>query len=505
MDIRSYIDDLKEENLLVNFDDVSFDVSNIAYDSKKVSKGTLFVCKGAAFKKQYLKEAIEKGACCYVSEDCHDVNIPQIRVGDIRKAMAVIAGRFYDHPDRKLTLIGITGTKGKTTTAYYIKAILDTFLLNSGKKPAGILSGIFNYYGEDYEESSLTTPETFELFEKLSEASENGLEYLVMEVSSQALKYHRTYGLRFNFAGYLNLDEDHISPGEHSDFEDYKASKLLLFRACDVAVLNKDSEHYGDFLNESVDAKKVISFSSKGRDADYRACDINAKNGVLEFNIVYHDASKGTDEPVHKSNFKILSSGEFNIDNALLATSIGSELNVPYEDMKKALYNVKVPGRMEVVKSKGGRTAIVDFAHNKLSFIKLFEAVKKEYPDKRIAIVFGTPGGKAYDRRALMGMIAAKNADKVYITEDDPYKEKVEDICEEIRAEAVKYSDNIVVVLNRQDAIKRAAEETDAGWIILIVGKGIENSIKRKEGWVPMEPDNKCIERVFCEIESCKR
>ena len=173
--------------------------------------------------------------------------------------------------------------------------------------------------------------------------------------------------------------------------------------------------------------------------------------------------------------------------------------------MKEALYNVKVPGRMEVVKSRGGRIAIVDFAHNKLSFIKLFEAVKKEYPDKKIAIVFGTPGGKAYDRRALMGMIAAKNADKVYITEDDPYREKAEDICEEIRAEAVKYSDDIVVVLNRQDAIKRAAEETDAEWIILIAGKGIENSIKRKEGWVPMEPDNKCIERVFCEIESRKR
>lgn len=502
MNIQEFINDLKEENILIDFTKASFGVSNIAYDSKKVCKGTLFVCKGKTFKKKYLEEAIEKGASCYVSEIDYNLDIPHIKVSDIRKAMAVIACRFYDHPDRKLVLIGITGTKGKTTTAYYIKAILDRHLLNSGKKPAGILSGVFSYCGEGNEASELTTPETFELFDKLNEAVNNGLEYLVMEVSSQALKYHRTYGLRFAYAGYLNLDEDHISPEEHADFEDYKAAKLLLFKACDRAVLNKDSEHYDAFLKQSEGAEKMISFSSKGKAADYKAADINAKKSVLEFNVIYSGNSDGSSTLISKDKLKILSGGEFNVDNALLAISICSEIGVSYEDIKEGLYNVKVPGRMEIVKSAGGRIAIVDFAHNKLSFIKLFETVKKEYPDKKIAIVFGTPGGKAYDRRATMGIIAAQNADKLYITEDDPYMEEAEDICEEIRAVAAEYSNDVQVVVNRQAAIERAVNETDEGWIILIVGKGIEDVIKRKEGWVPMEPDNKCVERVFHESEA---
>ncbi len=267
--LQSFIDLFEKISVMVDhtcIEDAT--IENISYNSREVTENTLFFCKGAHFREQFLSDAINKGAVAYVAVQKYDVDVPCIIVSDIRKALYSTANFFYDNAWEKLNLIGITGTKGKSTTAYYIKNVLDEHLKNNNKKESGLASTLEIYDGVVRKPSTLTTPEPFELHKHFHNAEKSGTDFFTMEVSSQALKYGRTEGVNFKIGCYLNIGIDHISANEHPDFEDYFNSKMKLFTQCDTAVINLDSDLSERVVECSKNAKKVVTFSTKNPQAD---------------------------------------------------------------------------------------------------------------------------------------------------------------------------------------------------------------------------------------------
>ena len=264
--LGEYIDRLGKESLLAERQTGS--ISPLIQGMYR--RGTLFVCKGAHFREDFLRSAVEGGAFCYLSEtEYPDVKAPCILVSDIRKSMAILANFHYDDPWSRIPVIGITGTKGKSSTAYFVKSVLDCYMEKTGGKETGVVSSIETYDGIERFESHLTTPEPIDLERHFSNALEEGLSFMTMEVSSQALKYDRVLGVRFAAGAFLNIDYDHISPIEHPDWEDYFASKLELFRQCEKAVVNLDSDHIDRVLEAAKAAGSLITFSERDESADY--------------------------------------------------------------------------------------------------------------------------------------------------------------------------------------------------------------------------------------------
>lgn len=469
--IEEYINLFKEKGLLVSADEIdSRDVRYISYDSQDVSYGTLFVCKGAHFKDEYLQDALEKGAFCYVAEKRFESG-KGIIVNDIRKAMAFMASFYYNNVWDKLYLTGITGTKGKSSTAYMVKYILDDYLKENREKESAIVSGIDNFDGVIFEESHLTTPESFQLYKHFNNAYESGIKYLSMEVSSQALKYDRTLGVQYDIGAFLNIGEDHISGIEHPDFEDYFSSKLRLFSQCDCAVVNLNTDFEERVLEEAGKAPRVVTFGVGREDADIYGFDVEA-------------GEKGTSFKVRcdafEEEFSLGIRGLFNADNALAAIAICYALNIPLKNMKSGLKKARVAGRMEVFSDdERNIDVIVDYAHNKMSFETLFQSVKKEYPDRKVFIVFGCPGKKALGRRNELGTIAGKYADHVYITEEDAGEEPVLKICQEISDAVDAQGAEWDIITDRRDAIRESIEDAGKDTVILLTGKGRETRQKR--------------------------
>ncbi|MDR3294282.1 MAG: UDP-N-acetylmuramoyl-L-alanyl-D-glutamate--2,6-diaminopimelate ligase, partial [Clostridiales Family XIII bacterium] len=409
-------------------------ITGLSYDSREARPGTLFICKGAHFSAEYLKEALGRGAAGYVSETAYDgADAADFRradgqspavflVKDMRAALAALANYFYGDIWKKLKIIGITGTKGKSSTAYYVKFILDDWLAAQGKKPCAILSGIDNDDGVIREESHLTTPETLELHRHFKNAVDSGMEYLCMEVSSQALKYERTRGMVFEAACFLNIGEDHISAIEHSDYEDYFSSKLRIFPQCRTACVNLESDGTERILRAAGASSGLVTFGLSDA-ADIFACDIRSSEEGIRFRV----RGGGLD-----GEYAISMTGLFNVENALAAMSAASCLGVPPQHVAAGLWAAKVSGRMEVYWNAAGKIVIVDYAHNYMSFETLFKSVRKEYPDRRVSIVFGCPGKKALGRRKELGTLAGIYADEVYLTEEDAGEEDVLDICRDI-------------------------------------------------------------------------
>lgn len=475
----------------------NFEVAYISYNSRDIVKNTLFLCKGAHFKEDFLRDALNKGAVGYVSEKKYDVDAPCILVTDIRKAMYLMANFFYNNAWKKLTLVGITGTKGKSTTAYFLKYIFDEHLKDTGKK-SGLMSTLEIYDGIVNEESTLTTPEPFELHKHFNNAVKSNLSLFTMEVSSQALKYGRTAGVEFDIGCYLNIGIDHISAVEHPDFEDYFNSKMKLFSQCKTAVINLDSDKSEDVIKASKNAPQVITFSVKNPDADVYGFNIH-KDGS---NTVFTVKTKS-----FTADFTLSIPGLFNVSNALCAIAVCENLGISVETIRSGLFKAHTEGRMEVYESKDKKIAvIVDYAHNKLSFENIFESVRKEYPDRRISIAFGCPGNKAIIRRKDMGEVSGKLADFIYITEDDPAEENLMDICKTVAEyiDGVGGKDKYKIILDRGEAIKTAIEDCVGESVIILAGKGAETHQKRGLVSEPYESDAFFAQKYLKEYDERK-
>ena len=261
--IEEYIKELQKFNQIKEIKNLerieNKKVELLTYNSKNVTLDTMFVCKGSTFKPLYLLEAIKKGAMIYISEKEYTDIIPCILVKDIQKSLSILSNMYFNYPMDKLNVIGITGTKGKSTTSYYIKSIIDTYRFYRQENETAILSSIDTYDGINRFESHITTPESYDLNNHLYNAVKSNIKDIVMEVSSQALKYNRVYTLNYNYGVFLNIGEDHISPIEHTSFEDYFESKLKIFPKIKTALVNMDSDYYNRIIEEAQKSKKVIS------------------------------------------------------------------------------------------------------------------------------------------------------------------------------------------------------------------------------------------------------
>ena len=457
---------------LTNRLDLDRTVELVSYNSKEVVPGTLFICKGAHFKADYLAQAAKKGAFAYISETpWPEVELPCILVSEIRRALAPLAVKYYNDPSQKVKVIGITGTKGKSSTAYYLKHILDGLGGPEGR-PCGVISSIDTYDGVERFESHLTTPEPLELQKHFAHAAASGLEYVVMEVSSQALKYHRTLGTRFAAAVFLNIGTDHISPIEHPDFDDYFQSKLKIFTQADFSCVNLDCEHAPEALEAARAAcGTVFTFSRRDPAAGVYGHDVRKAGGDILFGVEAAQLS---------GQYRLTMPGLFNVDNALAAIAVCRGLGIPQEAVREGLARARVPGRMEVYSSENGDvTAIVDYAHNRMSFETLFRSVREEYPGRRIVTVFGCPGKKAFDRRRDLGEVSGEWSDLVVLTEEDSGEEDTVSICKEIAGHVEGKGCRYDIQPNRGEAIRQAVLSCTVPSVILITGKGAETRQKR--------------------------
>ncbi|NCB63098.1 MAG: UDP-N-acetylmuramyl-tripeptide synthetase, partial [Clostridia bacterium] len=453
-------------------------VSLVSCDSQSVAENTLFIVKGAHFKGEYLADAIRKGAFAYIA----DHEFPEgtgatcLLVNNVRAAMALLADFYYDHPSRKLGVVGITGTKGKSSTTYYLKYIFDEYLATKKKPESGVVSSIDTYDGVERFESHLTTPEPLDLERHFYNATESGLDYLTMEVSSQALKYDRMVGVELAAAVFLNIGYDHISPLEHPDFEDYFASKLRIFEHSRLVCINLDSDEAARIQSAAASCPRIITFSELDPAAAVYGSNVRKDGQDILFRVK---------TPRFNREFRLTMPGLFNVQNALAAISVCEGLGIPEQCIYVGLMKARVPGRMEVYNNANSNvTAIVDYAHNRLSFQKLFESVKEEYPGRRVVIVFGCPGKKAVDRRKDLSEIAARYSDLVVITEEDAGEEDVLDISREMAVHVETVGCDYSIEPDRGEAIRMAIMGSDRPSVILITGKGAETRQKRGTAYI---------------------
>ena len=469
---------LEKYNLLIESNIIKDDTINyISFDSRddQIVPSTLFFCKGLHYKEEYLINTLDKGVTCYIGERVYLDNINYFIVNDIRKAMIVVADTFYKQSYLDIETVGITGTKGKTTVTYFLKNILDRQL----KGESAIISTIEVITGSRHEKSDLTTPEPLDLHKYFYETRYNNIKYLTMEVTSQSYKTRRVEGVKFKHGMFLNIGLDHISDLEHESFEDYFNCKLELIKNCDDMVINYNMDDYEIVKNTCIaNNVKYITYGSTNR-ADYYYTNVIKDDNGLIFTVV-------SDKYKFNERFKINMLGIFNVENALSSIVMALNMGVDKNIIKDGLEATYIPGRMNIVKNKG-ITVIVDFAHNGLSFSKLYEAIKADFPNKNIISVGGIPGNRDEVRKRDFGVIVGMNSNKVIITTDSPAYDDPKDICNDI----IKFmtNDNYEIILDRKEAIKKAIDDACSNDVVVLIGKGDETFQKINGKLVPYETD----------------
>ena len=447
--------------------DLDKEIKGIESNSKNVKKGFMFVAiKGFSVDgHEFIKEAIENGASVVVAEDSSKIksvkfpeDVTVILATNTREVLAISASNFYKNPSKKFKLIGITGTKGKTTTTFMIKEILE----KAGKK-VGLIGTIAIYInGEKIKDSDRTTPESLELQQLFAKMVDEGVEYVVMEVSSQSLKLHRVDGCEFDYVAFTNFSEDHISEKEHPDIKDYFESKLKLFNMCKKGFVNIDDLQGAKIPGMFPDNE--ITRYGIDNSGDFLARDITITNSYVDFRAKLTDRN---------DRVKVDIPGRFTVYNALLAIAICKRIGIDAETMKEALLNVKVPGRSEMVDNKLEIPIMIDYAHSPESLQNILKAVKS-YTRGRVISVFGCGGDRDARKRPVMGEISGKIADYTIITSDNPRTENPKSIIEEIEEGIKKTKGKYEVIIDRKEAIKKAIKMANKTDIIVLAGKGHE-------------------------------
>lgn len=456
------------------------EIQDVVYDSRKVTPGCLFVCiRGANFDgHEFASKAAAQGAAALiVSEDIvpgaePETPVTVIRVEDTRYALAFISAAWFSYPAEKLRTIGITGTKGKTTTAYLVKSILE----NAGVK-TGLIGTIEVIIGERHIPAQNTTPESYLLQKYLNDMAEEGCEAVVMEVSSQGLMLHRTQGFVFDYGIFTNLEPDHIGPNEHKSFEEYMECKGLLFKQCRVGIVNADDVHC-----ESVIKGHTCEIERFGMS---EGCDLRA--AALSF--VTRPGELGVEfrtEGLLNLQVEVPTPGKFSVYNALTALAICRHFRVGEEDMKAALLSAGVKGRIEMIKVSDEFTLMIDYAHNAMSLKSLLTTLR-EYRPARLVCLFGCGGNRSRQRRFEMGEISGQLADLTVITSDNPRFEKPEDIIRDIRTGIERTEGEFVEIPDRKEAIAYVIENGRPGDIIVLAGKGHEDYQEIKGVKYPMD------------------
>ena len=465
------------------------EISGVIYDSRKVCEDCLFICiKGANFDgHDYAAQVAEKAKVLVVSREVPELkgmDVTVIQVEDTRYAMAFISAAYFEHPADKLKVIGITGTKGKTTTTYLVKSILE----NAGYK-VGLVGTIETIIGNRHIPANNTTPESYVLQESFAQMVAAGLDAVVMEVSSQGLMLHRTQGFVFDYGIFTNLEPDHIGPNEHESFEDYMHCKGLLFKQCRIGIVNGDDKHVEQVVQGHTCELEYFGMEDR---ADLKAENIELmrKGGVLgvQFDV------KG----LMDMHVEVATPGRFSVYNALTAIAICRHFKVNSENIKRALLEAKVKGRIEPVKVSDEFTLLIDYAHNAMSLESLLSTLK-EYAPHRLVCLFGCGGNRSKLRRYEMGEISGKLADLTIITSDNPRFEEPQDIIEDIKIGMAKTTGKYVEICDRKDAIAYAIKNGEPGDIIVLAGKGHEDYQEIKGVKYPMD-ERDLIAEILTEV-----
>lgn len=443
--------------------DIEIEVNNISYDSRKVGKEEAFICLvGASVDgHDYIEKAIESGAnTIIVQKDINiDSDVTVIKLEDTRKSLSRLAINYFDNPSSELTTIAITGTKGKTTTSFMIKNILE-----EDDKKVGVIGTMGVFFGDKHYSTVNTTPESYDIQKYLREMVNDGVKYLVMEVSSQALKVGRVDGMMFDYGVFTNLSEDHIGDNEHKDMEEYIYCKSLLFKMCKNGIFNIDDIHYNEMIKDCT--CKVYTFGhNKEANLVIDKVELLRKEHFIGLEM----KTSGIVNDV----FLVNTPGEFSAYNSACAIVVTTLLGCNIDSIKDALSKVAVRGRVEIVPVSKKYTVIIDYAHNGVSTESILTTMRK-YNPKRIVSLFGCGGNRSKDRRYDMGEVSGKYADLSILTEDNSRYEDVNDIINDIEVGIKKTDGKYIKIPDRREAIKYAIDNAEEGDIILILGKGHE-------------------------------
>lgn len=444
------------------------DIKDIAYDSRKAGEDIVFVCLKGAFADghKYAAGAYEKGSRVFVCSDeiCVGEDAVVIKVEDTRAVLAKMSCNFFRHPSREMAVIGITGTKGKTTVAHIVKSVLE-----AGGMMTGIIGTVGARFGDTVLPTVNTTPESYELQKMFRQMADGGCKAVAIEVSSLGLKAHRTDGTEFALGVFTNLYPDHIGTNEHESFEEYAYWKTQLFPLCKFAVINGD-DPFTPVVAQNCAGEYVTYGEKEG--CDYR---------LLSSEKIKFDGKLGMSfKCEHKGevrDYRISLPGDVNASNALVALAVADFFGIGEEGRTKGLEGVFVKGRGEMLSIDGDFTVIIDYAHNGVSLKSIIDTAKA-YEHNRIVTLFGSVGGRTECRRQELGSVSGALADLSIITSDDPNFEDPRSICEEIAESCKANGGEYVIIPDRGEAIEYAVMNAQKGDIIILAGKGHEETMK---------------------------